>query len=293
MGILNSKYLSSFGLLVRCTHKLLSETITTKDLRKCKLDLIYFTAQCEELYGKSSMTFNTHALLHIVDHVNKSGPLQFTSAFPYENGIYILKQKLSGPKGASVQISKRFVQKMVLETELLNSCDNNASRFCKSILLHHFPLEGSTLETTSGVTLLANDNRIDQNIEQALSINIADIRLQDVRAYNKAVYKNVLFTATCYKRDKKTDDRFFQDISGNIVEVYKIIFYNNEAYIVGYKYKVKCVNIEDVIIDSIFEIISKSYSLHLLTLENIKKKVVYVNVENGYFCLMPNICEIQ
>jgi len=77
LGILNNKYLSSFGLLVRCTHKLLSKIITTEDLRGCKVDFIYFTAQCEELYGKTSKNFNTHALLHVGNHVY-SGPLQLS-----------------------------------------------------------------------------------------------------------------------------------------------------------------------------------------------------------------------
>jgi len=50
----------------------------------------------------------------------------------------------------------------MLETELLNTADNNSVRFCKTILRNHFFLEGTGLETNSRVTLLANDNNIDQ-----------------------------------------------------------------------------------------------------------------------------------
>ncbi|XP_067214367.1 uncharacterized protein [Linepithema humile] len=293
LRILNTKYLSSFGLLVRCTHKLLSKIITKEDLKKCEIDFIYFTAQCEELYGKSSMNFNTHALLHVVNHVYKSGPLPLTSAFPYENGIFVLKQKLSGPKGALIQLSKRLVQKTMLETELLNTSDNNSSRFCKSILRNHFFLEGNSLEVNSSVTLLANDNNINQNITQVLKNAIVDIRLEDVKAFNKAIYKNVLYTTTCYKREKKTDDRFFEDETGDIIEIFKIVLYNTKPYILGYKYNVKCLSIGNVIIDSIFEVTSKSSSLNLFTFQNIKKQIVYINIENGYFCRMPNTYETQ
>lgn len=149
------------------------------------------------------MNFNTHALLHVVNHVYKSGPLPLTSAFPYENEIFVLKQKLTGPKGALIQLSKRLVQKTMLETELLNTVDNNSLRFCKTILRNHSFLEGTGLETNSGVTLLANDNNTDQNIIKVLNNAIGDIRLEDVKAFNKAIYKNVLYTATSYKREKK------------------------------------------------------------------------------------------
>lgn len=293
LKILNTKYLSSFALLVRCAHKLLSEVIIVEDLQKCRTDFMYFTAQCEELYGKRSMNFNTHALLHVVDHIFKSGPLPLTSAFPYENGIFLLKQKLTGPKGAIIQMSRRLVQRTMLETELCNAPDNNSSRFCKALFHNYISLGGTGLVTNSGVTLLASDNNIDYNIKQVLFNNIVDVRLENVKAFNKAVYKNVLYTATCYKREKKTDDRFFEDILGNMIEIFKFILYKTEPYILGHKYNVKCLNIENVIIDSIFEIISKSDNLQLFAFSDIKKKIVHINVESGYFCQMPNTYEVQ
>lgn len=130
---------------------------------------------------------------------------------------------------------------------------------------NHSFLEGTGLETNSGVTLLANDNNTDQNIIKVLNNAIGDIRLEDVKAFNKAIYKNVLYTATSYKREKKTDDRFFENVFGDIIEIFKIVFYNTRSYILGYKYNVKYLSIENVIIDSILEIISKSHTLHLFT----------------------------
>lgn len=60
------------------------------------------------------------------------------------------------------------------------------------------------------MTLLANDNKIDQNIKEVLNNAIIDIKLEDVKAFNKAVYKNVLYTATCYKREKKLMTNFLK-----------------------------------------------------------------------------------
>lgn len=68
---------------------------------------------------------------------------------------------------------------------------------------NHFELGETSLETNSGVTLLANDNNIDQSIIQILRNIIVDVKLEDLRMFNKAVYKNILYTTTCYQRAKK------------------------------------------------------------------------------------------
>lgn len=128
LGILGTKFLSSFALLVRSTHILLSENIIVKDLEQCRIDLIQFTGNCEQYYGFSAMTFNTHALVHVIEHVYKSGPLCMTSTFPFENGIFVLKQKLTGPKGVLKQMSKRLIQKTILESRLLNPARNESSK---------------------------------------------------------------------------------------------------------------------------------------------------------------------
>lgn len=140
LGILGTKFLSSYALLVRSIHILLSENITVKDLEQCKIDLIRFTGDCEKYYGLSAMNFNTHTLLHVIDHVYKSGPLSMTSTFPFENGIFALKQKLTGPKGILKQISKRLIQKTMLESKLLNSLDSIPFRYCRNLLNNSYIL---------------------------------------------------------------------------------------------------------------------------------------------------------
>lgn len=158
---------------------------------------------CEEFYGKSSINFNTHALLYVVDNVYKSGPLSSTSAFPYENGIFMLKQKLTSPKGALIQMSKRLIQKTILETELLSTSDDKPSRFCKNILRNHLILKETGLKTNSGVILLTEDNNLNKNIKQVLNNNFVDIRLEDVKVFNKAVYKNVMCTLLLVIKNKQ------------------------------------------------------------------------------------------
>ena len=54
----------------------------------------HFVHQLDELFGSGSQTFNAHSILHLNDFVNKLGPLDSFSAFPFENFLYMLKQRI-------------------------------------------------------------------------------------------------------------------------------------------------------------------------------------------------------
>ncbi|XP_011685212.1 PREDICTED: uncharacterized protein LOC105448390 [Wasmannia auropunctata] len=99
-------------LNIRCSlFILLQNNITDKELQKCEIDLLRFVADFEILYGKENVTFNIHALLHIVESVRMCGPLWATSTFSFESTNFHLKQQLSEPKGVDSQISKKYLQK--------------------------------------------------------------------------------------------------------------------------------------------------------------------------------------
>ena len=88
---------------------LLKTKITENELNKCKKNLLFFVENYEVLYGKDCMTFNIHALQHLVPSVRQSGPLWETSAFPFEHKIHFLKQTFSGPKSVEQQMSVKFL----------------------------------------------------------------------------------------------------------------------------------------------------------------------------------------
>lgn len=138
------------------------------------------------------------------------------------------------------------------------------------------------------------DNNVDENIKQLINNKFHDnVDMNDIQVFNGIYHENVLFRASD-KRIRKTDDRFFENISGNIVKIFKIVLYNNKCYILGYVYIVQSLCIENIIIDPILEVLSKSLDLEWFSLDIIKKKVVHINIENiSYFCRMPNTFEIQ
>lgn len=70
--------------------------------------LKYFVEHYKDFYGLDYLTSNVHNLLHVVEEVERFGPLQTFSAYPFENKLYLIKKLLrSGEKPLS-QVAKRL-----------------------------------------------------------------------------------------------------------------------------------------------------------------------------------------
>lgn len=113
-------------LFVKSIHVLLQPSITTADLEKCNHDLYKFVGECQIYYGEGEITFNLHSLMHLAVSVQQSGPLWATSAFPYENGIFKMKQQISGPNG----IDQCCNRPLLLLPQLRKFCILFHIRFC-------------------------------------------------------------------------------------------------------------------------------------------------------------------
>ena len=82
---LPSKYYKHF-LLLHVAVKLLSCELWCIEDNSFANDLIRrFVVQSEQLYGKSFVSYNVHALLHAADDVIRFGPLDRYSAYRFEN----------------------------------------------------------------------------------------------------------------------------------------------------------------------------------------------------------------
>ena len=121
-------------LLVRSVFTLLGNTITELELEQCEYDILRFVGEYEMLYGISNKTFNVHTLLHLVHSVRMSGPLWATSAFPFEDGIFYLKKRVTGPKGIYNGIASTMLQRNSYKLLIQNVVQSkNSAKFCKSL----------------------------------------------------------------------------------------------------------------------------------------------------------------
>ncbi|RVE41155.1 hypothetical protein evm_010229 [Chilo suppressalis] len=70
--------------------------------------LQYFVQHYKDFYGVDYITSNVHNLLHVVEEVERYGPLQTFSAYPFENKLYLIKKMLRGGKKPLPQVAKRL-----------------------------------------------------------------------------------------------------------------------------------------------------------------------------------------
>ena len=53
--------------------------------------LLAFVKEAREIYGDKFSSYNVHNLVHLAADVQKFGPLDSFSAFPFENHLFVLK----------------------------------------------------------------------------------------------------------------------------------------------------------------------------------------------------------
>ena len=106
---ISSELLQHFALFINSMFTLLKMDIMEEELDKCEQDLLTFVARYETFYGVQHMTFNVHAIMHLVNSIRQSGPLWATSAFPFENNIYFLKECFNVPKSVEQQMTKSLL----------------------------------------------------------------------------------------------------------------------------------------------------------------------------------------
>ena len=104
-GLVSTEELNLYALLVKSIFILLQDSISESELRACEEKLIFFVAQCQEMFENSIMTFNVHSLLHVVQSVRMTDPLWATSTYRF-------KTSDNWPKGGVLSNSKKDTTKV-------------------------------------------------------------------------------------------------------------------------------------------------------------------------------------
>lgn len=108
-GVLNVVYYQNWMKFVRIMHILLGDSVASDQLRSLQKDMFSFLQEYEGLYGEGRITFNAHALLHLVDCVREWGPLWNVSAYSYEGVNGRLVRLVNGTRHAHLQIAEKFL----------------------------------------------------------------------------------------------------------------------------------------------------------------------------------------
>lgn len=293
-GILPTKYMDHFLLFVRSIYTLLNTEITDEQIRQCEEDLLKFVGQTELLYGDECITFNVHAVLHITMSVRQSGPLWATSAFPFENGIYLCKVLINGPKGVDQQIAKKWLQMMTYESSVCAISQNVACKqYCRELYSNRSIKAMRTVETEDG-----NVRLIGASYEDKKTVLYIQTLFNDAvhpTLYNRCIYKNTMIHSTAYKRPIKTNDTTVMLQCKSIIQILHFVLINEKCYILAVR--CLCEPIESLVeVSHMTKIIRKEKKSLLYGIEEIERKILVVEIEGSirsYACQLPNTLEIQ
>lgn len=78
-----------------------------------------FVEQLENLYGRQSLTYNAHTLLHLHEFVEQNGPLDQFSAFPFENYLGKLKRRIKKTRGIFQHSLNQMIDLRSIHTDMV------------------------------------------------------------------------------------------------------------------------------------------------------------------------------
>lgn len=101
-------------LLLFCFYRIYSVSSNSEHKQKAETMVRMFVEQFPVLYGRSSVSYNVHNVLHIPECVEQFGILSNFSAYSFENFMQKIKKKIKMPKHISQQIYNNFVNEPIL-----------------------------------------------------------------------------------------------------------------------------------------------------------------------------------
>ncbi|XP_075559920.1 uncharacterized protein LOC142591476 [Dermacentor variabilis] len=111
-GILSKNLYSHFLILHTAITILSSPSLCREYCSYAKELLICFVSSFQSIYGKHSLSYNVHSLVHLADDVLRYGPLDSFSAFPAENFMHHLKKLVRHSKKPLEQLVNRIAERL-------------------------------------------------------------------------------------------------------------------------------------------------------------------------------------
>lgn len=121
---LQTDYYKHFILIHYITYSLCSSR-HLELLNICKSLIITFITQMEVLFGKQSLVYNVHTLVHLPEFVELYGCLDNFSAFVFENFLYQIKKRIK----VTLHIFEHVAKKMSIIPLLMGKHDEHILSF--------------------------------------------------------------------------------------------------------------------------------------------------------------------
>lgn len=179
------------------------------------------------------MTFNIHSLLHVVQSVRKSGPLWATSTFPFENGIYLCKKWLNGPRTVSIQLSTKWLQMVRYQSSVSASSNVTCTYYCRNILFNKqkIAINALTAEKSNVILLGASDDP--EGHDKHLVSSIINNLNAKPKLFSRCKFRNAIFHGTSYTRRTRNDDSISLLNCNTIIQIRSFVLIDGKCFMIA------------------------------------------------------------
>lgn len=101
-------------ILLHCSYRILLSSPTKTEIENAHEMIKSFVEYFPVLYGRSSVTYNVHNLLHLAECVEAFGNLDNFSSYPFEDFLQTVKRKIKMPKHVPQQIFNKFSNDFII-----------------------------------------------------------------------------------------------------------------------------------------------------------------------------------
>ncbi|XP_037278000.2 uncharacterized protein LOC119170838 isoform X1 [Rhipicephalus microplus] len=282
-GILEKPYMQHWACLVEALHIMLQRAISPTELTIAEGLLLEFHVRAELLFGKSVMTFNMHQLTHIAKSVRHWGPLWAHSAFPFEAGNGSLKKAVKAANGIPHKVCRVLqMESMVVELQR-QAISPSVAEYCSSF--DGTKTQKSVL-SSGGYRFFGHGSR---RASAGLQPSLHDTTLEFTK-YRRMLAKGSIITDSMYASNKRTNSSVVELQNGHFVIVEEIYHgSDNKAYISARKLSCSPVMYNLVAMSHVLKVNHKAANTSLVECSEIRKVVVFVELERAsYVCFPPS-----
>lgn len=124
-GLLDNTYLNNLLKYIIFIRILSQESISKQDIHDAQKIIVDFINEYEKLYGINAMTSNVHGHLHLAKQVMLFGPLNKSSAFPFENTFKNTINLFKGTRNFEGQIAINLERRKQIKINLKKMNNNS------------------------------------------------------------------------------------------------------------------------------------------------------------------------
>lgn len=246
-----------------------------------------FQKGVEILYDKNQLTYNLHILSHLPESVAALGQFASLSAYPLENKMGILKEKVR----RTSNVAQNLVRVFLNDCKHKEMMESLVKTWCLSAKEHR--VFKTNHHKSEIITTIAEDST--QDIDESRQV-IRDLLLlrrfdfydsfEHIQFHKSMCVKSVRYSTQNYSLQKTRDDSVLKLKDGNFFRIIRICSINGNYFFYGKLFESRVVNIKfkgytntfNFTLDHIHEIIEKDPErLEIITLEMVKTKGIFIN----------------